>query len=51
MYNIEANLEKVLVTSEQIQIRVKELADQISSDYSGVEQIFLIGILKGAFIF
>jgi hypoxanthine phosphoribosyltransferase len=51
MYNIEANLEKVLVTTEQIQIRVKELADQISSDYSGVEQIFLIGILKGAFIF
>jgi len=51
MYNIEANLEKVLVTAEQIKIRVKELADQISSDYSGVEQIYLIGILKGAFIF
>jgi len=51
MYNIEANLEKVLVTAEQIKNRVKELADQISSDYSGVEQIYLIGILKGAFIF
>jgi hypoxanthine phosphoribosyltransferase len=51
MYNIDANVEKVLLTSEQIQTRVKELADQISHDYTGVKQIYLIGILKGAFIF
>ncbi len=51
MNNIEQNLEKVLVSTEQIRIRVKELADQISSDYAGVDQIYLIGILKGAFIF
>jgi hypoxanthine phosphoribosyltransferase len=51
MYNIETNLERVLVTTDQIQARVKELAEQISRDYAGVEQIFLIGILKGAFIF
>jgi hypoxanthine phosphoribosyltransferase len=51
MYNIDASINKVLLTSEQIQIRVKQLADQISKDYSGVDQIYLIGILKGAFIF
>ena len=51
MNNIEKNLEKVLVTTDQISARVKELADQISNDYAGVEQIYLIGILKGAFIF
>ena len=51
MNNIEKNLEKILVTTDQISARVKELADQISSDYAGVEQIYLIGILKGAFIF
>ena len=51
MYNIETNLERILVSTEQIKVRVKELADQISNDYSDVEQIFLIGILKGAFIF
>jgi hypoxanthine phosphoribosyltransferase len=34
-----------------IQARVKELADQISSDFSGVESLYLVGILKGAFIF
>jgi hypoxanthine phosphoribosyltransferase len=51
MYHVEKDLAKVLVTTEQIQSRVKELADQISTDYAGVDQIYLIGILKGAFIF
>ena len=39
------------MTTEQIQFRVKQLGDQISNDYADVEQLFLIGILKGAFIF
>jgi hypoxanthine phosphoribosyltransferase len=51
MNTIEQNLERVLVSTEQIKKRVKELADQISHDYAGVDQIYLIGILKGAFIF
>lgn len=51
MNDIDPNLKRILVTTEQIKKRVKELADQISSDYAGVEQIYLIGILKGAFIF
>jgi hypoxanthine phosphoribosyltransferase len=51
MMDINPDLKKVLVTTEQIQKRVTELADQISTDYSDVDQIFLIGILKGAFIF
>jgi hypoxanthine phosphoribosyltransferase len=51
MNDINPDLEKILVSEEQIQARVKQLADQISHDYAGVEQIYLIGILKGAFIF
>jgi hypoxanthine phosphoribosyltransferase len=51
MNNIEKNLERILVSTDQINIRVKQLADQISRDYAGVDQIYLIGILKGAFIF
>jgi hypoxanthine phosphoribosyltransferase len=51
MINYEHDLERILVSREQIKSRVKELADQISNDYAGIEQIFLIGILKGAFIF
>jgi hypoxanthine phosphoribosyltransferase len=51
MHNYDQDLERVLVSTEEIKARVKELADQITHDYAGVEQIFLIGILKGAFIF
>lgn len=51
MNEINPNLERVLVSAEDIRTRVKQLADQISTDYASVEQIYLIGILKGAFIF
>ncbi len=51
MNNVDKDIEKILVSTDQIQQRVSELAKQISADYSDVRQIFLIGILKGAFIF
>jgi hypoxanthine phosphoribosyltransferase len=51
MANIDADIQRILVSTEQINMRVKELADQISRDYADVGQIYLIGILKGAFIF
>jgi len=51
MNKINPDLKRILVTTEQIQVRVKQLADQISDDYANVDQIYLIGILKGAFIF
>lgn len=51
MNEINPDITRILVTEADIHERVKELADQISSDYSGVGQIYLIGILKGAFIF
>ena len=41
---------KPFLTAEQIQNKVKELADRISNDYEGKE-IITIGILKGAFMF
>lgn len=44
-------LARVLVSSEAIQKRVKEMADQISHDFRDVERLYIIGILKGAFIF
>lgn len=51
MDHLEKNLERILVSSDQIKTRVKELADQITTEYAGVNEIYLIGILKGAFIF
>lgn len=39
-----------LITEEQIQAKVKELAKRISQDYQG-KDVLLVGILKGAFVF
>jgi hypoxanthine phosphoribosyltransferase len=51
MTQLHPDIARVLVSEEAIQTRVSELADQLSKDYAGVEQLFLVGILKGAFIF
>jgi len=45
------NLPPVLITEDDIRERVAELAQNISSDYEGMGDIVLIGVLKGAFIF
>lgn len=41
---------KPFFTVDQIQGRVKELADKISADYAG-KNLLAVGILKGAFMF
>lgn len=51
MSNIHADLERILVTTDEIHVKVKALAEKISYDYRDVERIYMIGILKGAFIF
>ena len=51
MSSLHPDLDRILISTEDIQKRVEELADQISNDYRCMGQIYLIGILKGAFIF
>jgi hypoxanthine phosphoribosyltransferase len=51
MKDLHPDLARVLVSEEAIQGRVTELARQLEHDYAKVERIFLVGILKGAFIF
>jgi hypoxanthine phosphoribosyltransferase len=41
----------VLISEEEIQTRVVELAAQISRDYVDTGDLVLVGVLKGAFIF
>jgi hypoxanthine phosphoribosyltransferase len=41
----------VLLSAERIAERVTELAAQISRDYAGVDDLLLVGVLRGAFIF
>ncbi len=51
MNEIHPELSRVLIATEQIQNRVQELADQINRDYASVDRLYIVGILKGAFIF
>ena len=41
---------KPLLTTSQIQTKVRELADRISEDYLG-KDLIVVGVLKGAFMF
>ncbi len=47
---MEHDLDKVILTEEQIAKRVKELGEIITKDYKG-KNLFVIGILRGASVF
>ncbi|MBZ2174580.1 hypoxanthine phosphoribosyltransferase [Schnuerera sp. xch1] len=47
---MEDIVKEVLLTEDEIQVRIKELGKQITEDYKG-KNLILIGILKGAVIF
>ena len=51
MNDLHPDLERVIIPADKIQDRVEKLADQINHDYFGEENIYMVGILKGAFIF
>jgi hypoxanthine phosphoribosyltransferase len=42
---------RVLISEQTITAKISELAQRISSDYEGVEDLVLVGVLKGSFIF
>jgi len=42
---------EVLISAERIAARVDELAKEIARDYRDAEEILLVAVLKGAFIF
>ena len=44
------DMKEILITEEQIQAKVKELAAQISREYAGKDPVF-VGVLKGVVIF
>jgi len=48
---IPGAIERVLLDERTIAARVSELAAQISADYADAENVVLIGVLKGSFIF
>lgn len=44
-------IERILITPEAIQARIQVMARQIEKDFKGIDRLYMIGILKGAFIF
>lgn len=45
------DIARVLIPARDIEERVKQIADQVSHDFLGAGRLYIIGILKGAFIF
>jgi len=48
---MEHDIERVLLTRDQIQQRVREIASQITADHVGHREITIVPILTGAMIF
>lgn len=51
MNELHPELSRILIPADQIQDRVQELAELINRDFRHVERLYIVGILKGAFIF
>lgn len=50
--NIENDIERILISEEDLQAKVKELGEKISADYANAEEdVIFIGVLKGCFVF
>ena len=45
------DIERVLVSEEEINGRISELSNEISQDYVDVDSLLIVSILRGAFIF
>jgi hypoxanthine phosphoribosyltransferase len=45
------DIERVVVSEEQIRDKIEELAVRVAADYAQVESLLLVGVLKGAAMF
>ncbi len=45
------DIARILITPQEIQARLREIALELERDYAGQSALCLVGILKGAFIF
>lgn len=47
---MEKDIQKILLTEEQIQARIRELGEELSREYAGKNPI-VVGVLKGVVVF
>jgi hypoxanthine phosphoribosyltransferase len=51
MRDIWADIDNVLIPEATLQARIRAMAAQIEADYAGMDDLLLICVLKGAFMF
>ncbi len=49
--NLLDDIDHILIDEERLQTRIKELAEAIEADYKDVDNLLLLCVLKGAYIF
>lgn len=49
--DVRQDIADILISEEQLQKRIKELAEEIEADYADFENVLLLCVLKGAYIF
>ena len=47
----DADIDRVIVSEEQIREKIADLAKQVAADHRSVESLLLVGVLKGAVMF
>jgi hypoxanthine phosphoribosyltransferase len=47
----DADIERVVVSDQQIREKIDELAKQVAADYAEYHEVLLVGVLKGAVMF
>ncbi len=45
------DIDRVIVSGDQIRVKIDQLAEQVAADYHGVDSLLLVCILKGAVMF
>jgi hypoxanthine phosphoribosyltransferase len=45
----EHDIERILISGDEVQAKIRELGDRITEDYRG-RDLLLVGVLKGAFV-
>jgi hypoxanthine phosphoribosyltransferase len=48
---MDSDIAKILITSEEIQAKVREIGEQIARDYIPLGDLLLVGVLKGCVMF
>jgi len=51
MEKFDKDVVKVLVSQEEIALKVKELGEKITADFAGEDSLIVVGLLKGSILF